>query len=169
VDLGVTASISENNKVRGTFPYISPEQLRGEQSDPRSDIFSDCVVLYELAMGRRPFPSSHVPVLIESILNRDPEPPSVLNPKISPGLEMVILKCLDKEPERRYMQSPESMQGTDLRSPLETNDRLAAEWQIGQRFGGRWDIQQILRGGMGIVYIVYDHWSREQQPSSSIN
>lgn len=107
VDLGITASISENNKVSGTLPYMSPEQLRGEITDPRSDIFSAGAVLYELATGRRPFPSSHVPVLIDSILNREPEPPSVLNPKISPGLEMAILKCLDKEPERRYQSARE--------------------------------------------------------------
>lgn len=107
VDLGVTASISENNKVSGTLPYMSPEQLRGEDTDPRSDIFSAGAVLYELVTGRRPFPSSHVPVLIDSILNRNPEPPSVLNPKISPGLEMAILKCLDKEPERRYQSARE--------------------------------------------------------------
>jgi len=107
VDLGVTASVSESNKVSGTLPYMSPEQLRGEVTDPRSDIFSAGAVLYELATGRRPFPSSHVPVLIDSILNREPEPPSVLNPKISPGLEMAILKCLDKEPERRYQSARE--------------------------------------------------------------
>lgn len=107
LDLGATASISENKKVSGTLPYMSPEQLRGEVIDQRSDIWSAGAVLYELATGRRPFPSAQVPLVIDAILNRAPELPSALNPKISPGLEMVVLKCLDKDPERRYQSARE--------------------------------------------------------------
>jgi eukaryotic-like serine/threonine-protein kinase len=106
-DLGVTASISETKQVSGTLPYMSPEQLRGEVTDQRSDIWSAGAVLYELATGRRPFAFSQVPVLIDAILNKQPETPSVLNPKISPGLETAILKCLDKDPERRYQSARE--------------------------------------------------------------
>jgi serine/threonine protein kinase/tetratricopeptide (TPR) repeat protein len=105
-DLGVTASVSEK-QVSGTLPYMPPEQLRGEVTDQRSDIWSAGAVLYELATGRRPFTSSQVPLLIDGILNKSPESPSVLNPKISPGLEMAILKCLDKDPERRYQSARE--------------------------------------------------------------
>jgi serine/threonine protein kinase/tetratricopeptide (TPR) repeat protein len=106
-DLEITASISENKQVTGTLPYMSPEQLRGELTDQRSDIWSAGAVLYELATGRRPFPFSQVPLLVDAILNKPPEMPSVLNPKISPGLEMAILKCLDKDPERRYQTARE--------------------------------------------------------------
>src|SRR5271170_1616534 len=101
-DLGITASISDSKNVTGTLPYMSPEQLRGELTDQRSDIWSAGAVLYELVTGRRPFPFSQVPRLIDAIMNKPPEMPSVLNPKISPGLEVAILKCLDKDPERRY-------------------------------------------------------------------
>src|SRR5208337_3483836 len=106
-DLEITASISENKQVTGTLPYMSPEQLRGELTDQRSDIWSAGAVLYELATGRRPFPFSQVPLLVDAIMNKPPEMPSVLNPKISPGLEMAILKCLDKDPERRYQTARE--------------------------------------------------------------
>src|SRR5271157_5850389 len=106
-DMGVTASVSDTNQVAGTLPYMAPEQLRGEVTDQRADIWSAGVVLYELATGRRPFVSSPVPLLIDAILNKQPEMPSVLNPKISPGLEMAILKCLDKDPERRYQSARE--------------------------------------------------------------
>ena len=106
-DMGITASISETKQVAGTLPYMSPEQLRGELTDQRSDIWSAGVVLYELATGRRPFPSRKFRVLIDAILNKPPETPSALNPKISPGLEMAILKCLDKDPERRYQSARE--------------------------------------------------------------
>jgi serine/threonine protein kinase/tetratricopeptide (TPR) repeat protein len=106
-DLGVTASISDSKDVTGTLPYMSPEQLRGESTDQRSDLWSAGAVLYELATGRRPFPFAQVPRLIDAIMNKPPEMPSALNPKISPGLEMAILKCLDKDPERRYQSARE--------------------------------------------------------------
>jgi serine/threonine protein kinase/tetratricopeptide (TPR) repeat protein len=107
VDMGVTASFSEGKQVAGTLPYMPPEQLRGEVVDQRSDIWSAGAVLYELATGRRPFASSQVPLLIDAILNKPPEAPSAVNPQISPGLEMAILKCLDKDPERRYQSARE--------------------------------------------------------------
>jgi tetratricopeptide (TPR) repeat protein len=106
-DMGVTASISDSREISGTLPYMSPEQLRGEVVDQRSDIWSAGVVLYELSAGRRPFVSAQVPLVIDGILNKDPEAPSVFNPKLSPGLEMLILKCLDKDPERRYQSARE--------------------------------------------------------------
>ena len=106
-DIGITASFSESKQVAGTLPYMAPEQLRGELTDQRSDLWSVGVVLYELATGRRPFASSQVPCLIDAILNKPPEAPTALNPKISPGLEMALLKCLDKDPERRYQSARE--------------------------------------------------------------
>jgi eukaryotic-like serine/threonine-protein kinase len=106
-DMGITASISDTKKVAGTLPYMSPEQLRGELIDLRSDIWSAGAVLYELATGQRPFAFPQSPLLIDAILNKEPVAPSALNPKISPGLEMAILKCLDKDPERRYQSARE--------------------------------------------------------------
>ncbi|MGB6812936.1 MAG: serine/threonine-protein kinase, partial [Candidatus Sulfotelmatobacter sp.] len=106
-DLGITASISDSKDVTGTLPYMSPEQLRGELTDQRSDLWSAGAVLYELVTGRRPFPFAQVPRLIDAIMNKPPEMPSALNPKISPGLEVAILKCLDKDPERRYQSARE--------------------------------------------------------------
>jgi serine/threonine protein kinase/tetratricopeptide (TPR) repeat protein len=106
-DLGVTSSIAEGKEVTGTLPYMSPEQMRGEVTDERSDIWAAGAVLYELATGRRPFPSAQVPLLIDGILNRQPEFPSSVNRNVSPGLEMAIVKCLDKDPERRYQSARE--------------------------------------------------------------
>ncbi len=143
-DLGITASISDSKDVTGTLPYMSPEQLRGELTDQRSDIWSAGAVLYELVTGRRPFPFSQVPRLIDAIMNKPPEMPSALNPKISPGLEVVILKCLDKDPERRYQSARElrvdldrltmpisqvplgPIRTTPISSPPKTNVRSAA-------------------------------------------
>src|SRR5208282_5280806 len=105
-DVDETASVVEKH-FSGTLPYMAPEQLGGEPLDSRSDIWSAGVVLYELATGHRPFDSPHGPLLAEAILNKSPAAPSTLNPKISPGLDSIILKCLDKDPDRRYQSARE--------------------------------------------------------------
>lgn len=88
--------------VAGTLPYMSPEQLRGEPVDGRSDIYALGVMLYEMAVGRRPFPDSRGAKLIGDIQHTDPPPPRQLNPAISRRLEEIILKCQEKDPEHRY-------------------------------------------------------------------
>ena len=107
-DLGVTASIStESREISGTLPYMSPEQLRGEISRSALRYLVGRGGSVRAWGGRRPFVSAQVPLVIDGILNKDPEAPSVFNPKLSPGLEMLILKCLDKDPERRYQSARE--------------------------------------------------------------
>jgi serine/threonine protein kinase len=84
-DLEMTVSVSEREGTfSGTVPYMSPEQLRGEPADARSDIFSAGIVLYEMATGRRPFPQDHAPTLMGAILHEAPAPPSSLNPLSPP-------------------------------------------------------------------------------------
>jgi eukaryotic-like serine/threonine-protein kinase len=106
-DFGLTASVTTGTQITGTLPYMAPEQLRGEPTDQRADLWAAGAVLYELSTGRRPFPQSQAPVLIDAIFNKQPDFPSALNPNISPGLEMAIVKCLDKDPERRYQSARE--------------------------------------------------------------
>jgi serine/threonine protein kinase/tetratricopeptide (TPR) repeat protein/TolB-like protein len=106
-EVEMTASVADAGKAAGTLPYMAPEQLRGELADARGDIWAVGTVLYSMATGKRPFPADQAPILIDSILNRDPIAPRTLNPKLSKGLEDVILKCLDKEPERRYQSARE--------------------------------------------------------------
>src|SRR5437867_6743379 len=96
-DLGATLTLSEAHQLTtGTPPYMAPEQLRGEAPHVRTDIWSAGVVLYEMATGKRPFPESTGPMLIDAILNREPEPPGKINRRVSQGLGTVILKALDK-------------------------------------------------------------------------
>jgi len=109
-DLGtvVTRSITmEAGTISGTVPYMSPEQLRGLPVDARGDIYAAGAVLYEMATGRRPFPQSQSAELMGAILHQPPPMPSSLNPCISPGLESVILKTLEKEPSQRYQSARE--------------------------------------------------------------
>ena len=106
-DRGLTTTLTQLHEVIGTLPYMSPEQLRGEMSDARSDIWAAGVVLYEMATGRRPFPEMNSSILIDAILNREPQSPSKMNRQVSVGLENVILKALDKDPDRRYQSARE--------------------------------------------------------------
>jgi len=99
----LTQSVTvETGAVSGTIPYMSPEQLRGRVVDHRADIFAAGAVLYEMATGRRPFPQSHTVELMAAILHKTPERPSSINTEVSPGLDSVICKTLEKEPSSRY-------------------------------------------------------------------
>jgi len=97
----------------GTLPYMAPEQILEEETDPRTDIYAVGVVLFEMTTGRRPFLETQPSRLIESILHHAPVAPRQLNPKIAAELERIILKCLDKTPENRYQTAKEI--GVDLR------------------------------------------------------
>ncbi len=107
-ELGVTATLTKSQEMTGTLPYMAPEQLRGVRADTRSDIWSAGAVLYEMTNGKRPFPQSNQAMLINAILNEPPEPPSkkITGPVLM-GAEQIILKCLDKDPGRRYQSARE--------------------------------------------------------------
>ena len=86
----------------GTAPYISPEQVLNVRSDPRSDIFSLGVILYQLITGELPFGDPKSMAGLKRRLYLDPDPPSVLNKECPRWLQEVILKCLEVDPSQRY-------------------------------------------------------------------
>ncbi len=125
----VTASVTESQGVTGTLPYMAPEQLRGDKVDARSDVWAAGAVLYEMATGKRPFPGEHGPLLIDAILNREPKAPSAINGKVSANLENILLKALDKEPNRRYQSASElrvDLERMSASAPLTVRTRLSA-------------------------------------------
>jgi len=91
----------------GTVAYMSPEQVRAEELDPRTDLFAFGTVMYEMATGQMAFSGSSNGVIFEAILNRSPEPVEALNPAIPQKLDELISKSLEKERDMRYQTAAE--------------------------------------------------------------
>ena len=116
--LGETTMTIEGDLTRpggaiGTAAYMSPEQVRAQLLDHRTDLFSFGVVLYEMATGKQPFHAKSTEEMFDSILNRQPAPVSRLNPDAPAELDRIIGKCIEKDRDLRYRHAAEIL--TDLR------------------------------------------------------
>src|SRR5208282_3282155 len=98
---------SETRTGAGTLPYMSPEQLQGETVDARSDIWAAGAVLYEMATGHTAFHEKNATATADAILHKPVALPGRLAHELSPQLEDIILKCLEKDPENRYQSAKE--------------------------------------------------------------
>ena len=101
----VTMPGGQQRIAAGTPPYMSPEQASARELDARSDIFSFGAVLYEMATGRRAFGRESLAETLAAVLKEDPCPPHELTPGIPGSLEAIILRCLQKDPARRYQHA----------------------------------------------------------------
>lgn len=94
--------ITDPGSVMGTAAYMSPEQVRGQEVDSRSDIFSFGIILYEMLSGRRPFSGSSAADVMSAILKEEPPELSEAKARVAPALEKIVRRCLEKKPEQRF-------------------------------------------------------------------
>jgi serine/threonine-protein kinase len=104
-----TSQMTETGSIVGTAQYLSPEQARGGEVDPRSDLYSLGIVLYELLTGKTPFDGETPVEIAMKHLSTAPKPPSTLRPDVPRELDMVVLRALAKNPDDRY-QSADQME-----------------------------------------------------------
>lgn len=121
----ISKGITKQDSTVGTIKYMSPEQIRNQNVDHRSDIWSFGVILYEMITGRYPFKGEHDASLFYSIINQSPEPLARYKAEINEGFQRIIDKSLDKDPEIRYQHIDE------LLSDLRREKRDSGEFAVG--------------------------------------
>jgi serine/threonine protein kinase/Tfp pilus assembly protein PilF len=157
----------------GTAAYMSPEQALGKPLNPRTDLFSFGIVLYEMATGRAPFHGDTTGLLLLSIVQEIPEPPRQINPNLPEGLQQIIDKCLHKDRDRRYQTASDIWKDLEqLQRPSGRHDvavaavqdkartsaekapaaplldsKIVSHYRILEKLGG---------GGLGVVYKAED-------------
>jgi len=128
IEATLTENPGETQALAGTLPYMAPEQLRGENVDARADIYALGVVLYEKATGRRPFAGETSALIFDAILNRLPGSPAQINPRITPDVERIIERALEKNRNNRYQTAAALRDDLDhLRRVLEPRRATAAK------------------------------------------
>ncbi len=140
------AGLSQPGATAGTPAYMSPEQAAGGTVDTRTDIFSFGTVLYELVTGRRPFAGSSAAEVQAALMKEQPKPPSQLVPELPRELERIILRCLRKEPDRRFQHMSDVK--VELREIKEESDSQGSTL-VPPPKGRSW-LHWIARAGAGV-------------------
>jgi len=159
-DFGIArfaAQISGSGTVMGTPAYLSPEQIQGEKQDQRSDLFSLGIVLYEMATGKRPFDGTSLPAVCAQILSTEPILPSKHDRTLPIAFDLIISRCLAKNPAERYQSSDELAQALYVlaRARKQTSERQQSSWLSGTlQWSDLWVFASVLLG-LAITFTGY--------------
>jgi Tol biopolymer transport system component/predicted Ser/Thr protein kinase len=151
----------------GTVAYMSPEQVRGKELDPRTDLFSFGAVLYEMATGALPFGADTSGLVFDKILNRSPDAPRRLNPQVPPRLEEIINKALEKDRNLRYQHA------ADIRTDLQRlkRDTESVRVAVGHQAMSpmKWSRWLAAACGIAIVAVLLVVGARRKDSSSALH
>jgi eukaryotic-like serine/threonine-protein kinase len=153
-----SSHVSQVNVIPGTVAYMSPEQLRGEKLDYRSDIFSLGTVFYQMACGKNPFAHENNADVISSILTSDLPPLKESCPQVPRELGRIVRKCLEKDRRQRYQSASELLIEWDNYANA-TRVRRTDLWQLAVRWAAAAAV--VLLFGAVAVYL-YGYWIRQR-------
>ena len=151
--------------ILGTAAYMSPEQAQGKAADRRSDVFSFGVVLYELVTGRRAFAGDSRMSSLAAILTSEVEAPSRVVPGLSRDLEKLIVRCLRKDPDRRWQSMADlKVALEDLRSESQAGHSLVAQSTVPAR---RWTRNAIVVASIFLIAVATGIWLTRPTPPTA--
>jgi serine/threonine-protein kinase len=137
----LSTTVSDAHPAAGTLAYMAPEVLGGQPASEGSDIYSLGIVLYEMATGRRPFKDESALALMYAVLNSTPPAPRSLNAAISARLDAIILRAIDRDPERRYARAADLL--AELKTLAAAADPSSAAAHAAGEAGGRERIESL--------------------------
>ncbi len=133
--LTLTSTATEAGMVMGTAGYMAPEQVRGAAVDSRTDIFAFGAVLYEMVSGQRAFRRDTTAETMTAILKEDPPEINDIAHPVSPGMERIVRRCLEKQPEQRFQSAKDLAFALEALSGTTSTSRTAANAAIAERVG----------------------------------
>ena len=146
------AQLTSPGSALGTVAYMSPEQVRGKELDPRTDLFSFGAVLYEMCTGVIPLRAETTGATFEAILNRAPVPPIRINPNIPTKLEDIVSKALEKDRKLRYQHASDI--GADLQRLKRDTDSHKTEIPLATQAAFKWSGIRIAAVVCGLALLV---------------
>ena len=159
IDFGIASNqgarrltFAKFSQTMGTPDYISPEQVRGKRGDPRSDVYALGVMLYEMLTGKVPFSGPNPFAVMNDRLLNNPVPPRELNPEISPQLQEVIYRALERDPRNRYATAREMAWDLTHQDQVGISDRV--ELRNWKRRSTPWVRRVLFYVGLALIPIL---------------